>query len=42
MFLLILGQDADRDMPQSLCPKLVCAVQVYGVGAAGNQMWDLD
>ena len=51
MFLLILVQDADGDMPQSLYPKLVtvpevgmypklvCAVD--GVCAASDQMRDL-
>ena len=41
MFLLILVQleDADGNMPQSLCPKLVCAVD--GVCAASDQMQDL-
>ena len=38
MFLLILV-DKDGDMPQSLCPKLVCAVD--GVCAASDQMLDL-
>ena len=39
MFLLILVQDADGDMPQSLLQKAVCSV--HGVCAATKQMLDL-